>query len=305
MRELRHHRPELTENVDGEQMSPRSRAGRHWGWLTRLAAGFGALVVVAGAAVLLALFLGRPQVSVSSSGQALVQVRLSGLGTELTEVRATSAGRTVALVHDAGGLVPAAQLAQGQVVRVTATAAPPSWLGWLLGPSVSATKTVRTPAAAPSGKVAVASDPGRVRVSFDHPVSVVEYRAAGGPSKLIHLRGAATVVDFAVPSNLAAGFLQVAAAPQRWETVAPRMSTVTWFVAPPGGDRSRSPSPPREAPPPPRTGRSPSPSPNQWPISSATRGRPCPHRWRATGTNRDPTRWSSHRTASASAQAPR
>jgi lipoprotein-anchoring transpeptidase ErfK/SrfK len=190
--------------------------------------------VVAGAAVLLALFLGRPQVSVSSSGQALVQVRLSGLGTELTGVRATSAGRTVALVHDAGGLVPAAQLAQGQVVRVTATAAPPSWLGWLLGPSVSATKTVRTPAAAPSGKVAVASDPGRVRVSFDHPVSVVEYRAAGGPSKLIHLRGAATVVDFAVPSKLAAGFLQVAAAPQRWETVAPRTSTVTWFVAPPG-----------------------------------------------------------------------
>ncbi|MHB1712039.1 MAG: hypothetical protein ACYCV7_11655, partial [Acidimicrobiales bacterium] len=215
-------------------MSPRPTADRRWGWPARLAVGAGALVVVAGTAAALALLMGRPQVSLSSSGRALVQVRLSGFETGLSGVRATSAGRPVPLVGGAGGLVPSAPLAQGQRVLVTATAAPPSWLSWLLGRGVSTTKTVRTPTAAPSGQVAMASEPGRIPVSFDHAVSVVEYRSDGGPSTLVHLPRAATTADLTVPSTLAAGSLQIAAAPHRWEAVASSMRTVTWFVAPAG-----------------------------------------------------------------------
>src|SRR5580658_10333178 len=99
-------------------MSPRPKH-RRWGWGRRLAVGAGALVVVAGAAVLVTLILGRPRIAVSSSGEALIRVHLSGLGTQLTDVRATSGGVPVALVPEAGGLAPADQLAQGQAVHVT------------------------------------------------------------------------------------------------------------------------------------------------------------------------------------------
>ncbi len=212
-----------------EDMSESPTKGRRWP--IRLAVGTGVVVVLAGAAVVLALLVGRPHVSISASGQALVQVHVGGLGTVMTGEWATSGGRTVALVDDADDLVPASPLAQGQVVRITVRAAAPSWLGWLLGPSVSSTTVVRTPVSAPSSHVEVASRHGQVPVRFDYPVSVVAYSAEGGPTTTIHLRRATMVADLAVPSDLAAGSLDVAAAPRSWETVATRMAPVTWFVA--------------------------------------------------------------------------
>ncbi len=200
-------------------------------WPLRLAIGTGVVVVLAGGGVVLALVLGRPHVSLSTSGQALVQLHVGGLGTVVTGEWATSGGRTVALVDDADGLVPASQLAQGQVVRVTVRAAAPSWLGWLLGPSVSSTTVVRTPVSTPSSRVEASSRHGQVPVRFDHPVSVVAFSAEGGPTTTIHLPEATTVADLAVPTDLAAGSLDVAAAPRSWETIAAHLTPVTWFVA--------------------------------------------------------------------------
>jgi hypothetical protein len=84
---------------------------RYGGRATSLGLVAGGLVVVAGVAMLATVFLGRPGVSVSSSGAVLVQVHLSGVGTELTGLSATSQGRPVALVRDGDGLVPAARTA--------------------------------------------------------------------------------------------------------------------------------------------------------------------------------------------------
>ena len=164
----------------------------------------------------------------------MFDVHVSGLGAKLTTGQATSAGRPVALVRTADGLVPSHALAQGEAVQVTATATPPSWLRWLVGGRVTATKTLKTPAATTTASVALASLPGVVPVRFDHPVSVVDYRAGGGPPQVLRLDRPATTAELAVPSQAAAGSLQVAAAPLPWETVASHASALTWFVAPAG-----------------------------------------------------------------------
>jgi hypothetical protein len=219
----------------GHRTISRPGSGARWSWAIRLAIASGTLVLVAGVAAVVVLALGRPKVSVTSSGPTLIRVHVGGLGTQLSALQATSAGRSVPLAHDAGGLVPAARLGQDQTVRVTATAKSPTWLRWLVGPSVSATKTVRTPAAKPSAHIVLASELGQVPVTFDHPVSVIDYRSGGGASHVVHLSHPTTVADLAVPGQAAAGYLTVAAAPLPWETVASRPSTVTWFVAPATG----------------------------------------------------------------------
>ena len=206
---------------------------RHW-W-TYLAAGAGVGMVLAVAAVVAALILGRPKVSVSESSQALAQVHVSGLDAMLSGVQATSAGRSVSLVRADGGFVPAHRLAQGQEVRVTASVAPPSWLRWLVGPGVSATTTVRTPNGSPALSVALASSARKVPVRFDRAVSVVDYRFTGSPMRVLDLHRPATVVDLSPPSASSTGSLQVSAAPLSWEAVGSHAVTVTWFVAPPGG----------------------------------------------------------------------
>jgi L,D-transpeptidase catalytic domain/Bacterial Ig-like domain len=202
--------------------------------LIRAAIGAGAAVGVVGIGVLLLALLGRPAVSVSS-GRALVQVSLSGVGTEVTGVQATSDGRPLALVRRTAGLVPAADLPAGRAVHVRVSAAPPSWLRWLLGSGVSTSATLRAPSAAPSEQVALAERPGLVTLSFDHPVSVVAYQVANGPTQVIRLRQAAATARLSVPKNQPGGALQVTAAAWPWVRLAARSTTIDWVVAPQGG----------------------------------------------------------------------
>ena len=120
-------------------------------WMVRAGIGAAAAVVIVGIGVALVALLGRPAVSMSS-GEALVQVHLGGVGTEVTGIRATSAGRPLALARQSTGFVPVAALPQGRTVHVRVTAAPPSWLRWLLGSGVSTSATLRAPSAAPSAR---------------------------------------------------------------------------------------------------------------------------------------------------------
>jgi lipoprotein-anchoring transpeptidase ErfK/SrfK len=197
----------------------------------RLALATGVFVVVgAGTAVVAILLLGQPRVSLSSGG-VLARVQVSGLDVKLVSLRATTDGRRLALVHEDGGVVPQTLLDQGQTVQVTATAAPPSWLRWLLGSGVSTTRTLRTPAAASSASLVLTSMPGEVQVSFDRPVSVVEYRLPGRNPEVVHLAHPARVAELAVPSDVLAGSLDVAASPRRWERVTSPLRPLTWFVA--------------------------------------------------------------------------
>jgi lipoprotein-anchoring transpeptidase ErfK/SrfK len=203
-------------------------------WTFRAGVGAAALVVIAGIGVALVAALNRPAVSVSS-GEALIQVRLGGIGTGVTGIRATSAGRPLALAHQGTAFVPVAPLPQGRTVHVRVAAAPPSWLRWLLGSGVSTSATLRAPSAAPTALVAVAAQPGRVTLGFDRPVSVIDYRAADEPTRVIRLGRPSTTAELAVPQHQSGGALQVAAAAWPWEHLAAAPTTVDWIDAPRNG----------------------------------------------------------------------
>jgi hypothetical protein len=208
--------------------------GKNRSRFMRAAIGAGAAVGVVGIGVLLLALLGRPAVFVSS-GRAMVQVGLSGAGTEVTSIQATSNGRPVALVRRTAGMMPAANLPAGQMVHVRVSAAPPPWLRWLLGSGVSTSATLRAPSAAPSEQVALAERPGLVTLSFDHPVSVVSYQVASGPTQVIKLRKPAAIARLSVPRNQPGGALRVTAAAWPWVRLASQSTTIDWVVAPQGG----------------------------------------------------------------------
>jgi lipoprotein-anchoring transpeptidase ErfK/SrfK len=202
-------------------------------WRVRAGIGAAAAIVIVGIGVALVALLGRPAVSVSS-GETFVQVHLGGVGTQVTGIRATSDGRPLALAHQSTGFAPVAAVPQGRTVHVRVTAAPPSWLRWLLGSGVSTSATVRAPSAAPSARVAVAAHPGRVTVGFDRPVSVIDYRAAGEPARVIRLSQPSATAQLTVPDK-SGGALQVAAAAWPWERPAAQPATVDWLEAPRDG----------------------------------------------------------------------
>ncbi len=202
----------------------------HRTWTVRAGLGAAAVLVIVGIGIALVALLGRPAVSVSS-GEALVQVHLSGVGTEVTGVRATSAGRPLALARQPTGFLPVAGVPQGRTVHVRVTAAAPSWLRWLLGSGVSASATVRAPSAAPSARVAVAVRSGWVALGFDRPVSVIDYKAGDGPVRVIRLSRPSASAELAVPEHQSGGAVQVAAAAWPWERLA-APSLVDWLEAP-------------------------------------------------------------------------
>ncbi len=203
---------------------------KHRSWRVRAGLGAAAALVVVGIGIALVALLGRPVVSVSS-GEALVQVHLSGIGTELTGVRATSAGRPLPLTRHSTGFLPVVGVPQGRTVHIRATAAPPSWLRWLLGSGVSASATVRAPAAAPAARVAVVVRSGRVALGFDRPVSVIDYTAGDGPVRVIRLSRPSASAELAVPADQSGGVVQVAAAAWPWERMA-TPSAVDWLEPP-------------------------------------------------------------------------
>jgi len=215
-------------------MTTPSAGQKNRSWKFRAGIGAAAALVTVGIGVALVAILGRPAVSLSS-GETLVQVHLGGVGTEVTAIRATSAGHPLAFARQGTGFVPAAAVPQGQTVHVRVTAAPPSWLHWLLGSGVSASATVRAPSAAPSATVAVAARPGRVTLGFDRPVTVIDYRAAGEPAQVIRLSRPSATAQLTVPEDQSGGTLQVAAAAWPWERPAVRPTTVDWLDAPRSG----------------------------------------------------------------------
>jgi lipoprotein-anchoring transpeptidase ErfK/SrfK len=224
----------FSRRTEGQHRSPDADGDRRSVWPLRLLLGGGVLVVLAGAAMLLAIAFGRPTISLSSSGPGLVRVNLGGWWSKISGVSVSSGEEPVGWSRDGGEIVPSSGLAQGQTIHVAAAATAPSWLRWLLGGRVSTEQVVRTPSASPSASLTVGSKPGTVPVTFNHPVTEVAYRVSGGPRRVVKLGAPSNVANLSVPSDAAAGTLQVTAAPWPWEHLAANLTTVTWFSAPSG-----------------------------------------------------------------------
>jgi lipoprotein-anchoring transpeptidase ErfK/SrfK len=204
-------------------------------WALRLAFVSGGLILLGGVVVAVMYFAGRPHISVTASGSSLADVHAGGFGARVRDIEATSGGQSIDLVRQAGGLVPSTPIAQRQPVDVTATVSAPSWLHWLFGSHATASRTITTSAASLVTNIALTSQPGQVAVTFDRPVSVVDYRLIGGALKVVRLAQPASVVELDVPAGVQAGALSVTAAPFPWEKVSSQFTTVDWFHAAPDG----------------------------------------------------------------------
>ena len=219
---------------DGHEVRSHGGSFRHLSFATRLAVVIGGFLVLVGVAVALVFALGRPRLEVSSTGEALFTLHASGLGSRLGPVRATSAGRPLALRRAGGGFVPVERLVQGQAVEVRAAVNPPGWLRWLFGGAVTTT-TLHAPTAVPTTSVVIARTPDRAPVRFDASVSTVAYTEAGGRSRVVHLPKPGLLVDLAVRRALG-GSLQVRVAPRPWERLSVRPTTLWWFFSPASGE---------------------------------------------------------------------
>src|SRR5579872_7048623 len=86
-------------------------------WKVRAGIGLAAAFVIVGVGAALLALTGRPVVSVSS-GEALVQVHLGGVGAQVTSIHATSAGQPLRLAHQGTNFRPVTALPQGGTVHV-------------------------------------------------------------------------------------------------------------------------------------------------------------------------------------------
>lgn len=212
---------------------PRVAVTRRGSGLVFVAIGAGGLVVLAGVAAVVISLVGRPSLSLSSAGTALVDARVGGFEASLGRVEASSGGRRVGLVGADGGLVPVVPLAEGERVEIRASARAPGWLRWLVGGPVTAKTTVRVPAARLASRVAVSTSADRVPVRFDGTVSVVRYQTPGGVPHVVRFATPTDRADLVVSRGVT-GVLDVSSAPRPWEPLPARAATLRWFAPPPG-----------------------------------------------------------------------
>jgi peptidoglycan hydrolase-like protein with peptidoglycan-binding domain len=124
-------------------------------------------------------------------------------------------------------VVPAAKIAAGEKITITATVHRPGWISWLAGKTETLTKTVTAPATTVRNRYITLTRSGALRVHFSSPVRSISYGpSAARLTKHSLGRGQRTVT---LPHNGSAGTLYVSATVQRWETA--KTSSVSWFPA--------------------------------------------------------------------------
>lgn len=178
--------------------------------------GLFAVAVIAGVAAV--WLLAWPRVTVQSASDALAQISHLG-GGHLLSAEATYGTHTVRLVAGEGGLVPISRVPQGTRMTVTVEVREPSWLAWLIGGTRRVTDQMVTPSASLVDPIVVARPGQPVKARFSRPVRVVVARAAAQHS-VDHVQQPSTQVD--VISSVRAGqagIVQIAAAPQTWESL--------------------------------------------------------------------------------------
>jgi len=190
----------------------------------------GGVLVLAAVGVGAAWFLGRGGVSLTPSSTALAKVDHSGAAMSLTSASATYGGQSVSLVMRDGELVPTTPVPAGAKLDVTAEFRRPSWAAWLLGSTVRAQTSVRTPSASLLNPVAVVQPGHAVVARFSEPVSVVAY-SVSGQDPVEHLARPSSTFELVTDvTDGQTGTISVAAVPRSWEAL-PTPSKLTYYGA--------------------------------------------------------------------------
>ena len=165
--------------------------------------------------------------SLSADAAALAKVGLPIGGGRITSVSVVTGPHAqpvpVRVVGDA--IWPRGRIPAGERLSIDVVVKRPGWISWLSGSTDRLSLSVVTPTASPRQSYITLSPSQPLRVSFDHPASVVSY----GPSATQltrHVLGAPTS-SLTLARSAAAGTLWVAASPRSWETARP--AAVSWF----------------------------------------------------------------------------
>ena len=181
------------------------------------------MIVIVAAAVAIFAWSG---VTLASDSTALARVSVQPLGGTIERVQAFGpGGKSLPIALDGGRLTPLRQLTPGESVSVDVEVRRPGWLGWALGSQHTERLTLRAPVAHPTERWMTVPSSSDVRVSFDRPVSVVEYATSDGLARRT-LSGAQASISLGRQPET--GTTEVATAARPWEKVgAP--TQVSWF----------------------------------------------------------------------------
>jgi hypothetical protein len=181
------------------------------------------MIVIVAAAVAIFAWSG---VTLASDSMALARVSVQPLGGTIERVQAFGpGGKSLPIALDGGRLTPLRQLNPGESVSVDVEVRRPGWLGWALGSQHTERLTLRAPVAQPTERWMTVPSSSDVRVSFDRPVSVVEYATSDGLARRA-LSGAQASISLGRQPET--GTTEVATAARPWEKVgAP--TQVSWF----------------------------------------------------------------------------
>jgi lipoprotein-anchoring transpeptidase ErfK/SrfK len=208
--------------------------GRSSLWLILLAPG-ALLVVVVVAAILFV----ASQPSVVSDSTALAKVTMALGGGKVLSVRVTGpTGKTIPVTLSGGRIFPQIKLRPNERVSIVAVVQRPGWIGWLTGSRDKETLTLNTPSTALDSQYLTLARDAPIRLSFNHPISVLSY---GQPGALVRHAFAKPEVEVALVRPSVAGTIDVAAAPRTWESAG--TTRVTWFPAGGAASAVASPSP--------------------------------------------------------------
>jgi hypothetical protein len=183
-----------------------------------------ALALVVVFAVVVLLWSG---VTLAGDPTALAHVSVQPFGGSIEHVEAFGPnGHSIPIAVDGGRLTPLTRLKPGEQVSVDVQVRRPGWLGWALGHEHTAHLTLSTPVAQVSERWMTVRPGSDVRVSFDKPVSAVDYQGAAGGGRPHSLGAGRTSISLGRQAST--GTIEVATAARSWESVG-SPTQVSWF----------------------------------------------------------------------------
>ncbi|MHB8188908.1 MAG: L,D-transpeptidase [Ferrimicrobium sp.] len=183
-------------------------------------------VGLVGAGVFLALQW--PKAALTSSSDALAQLKLSGVSQHITNTTVTVGGKLVPFILQNGAILPTIKLPVATPATITVSLQRPSWISWLTGKTEDLHERLITPVATLLNPVSIGSSNRPILSYFSKPVRIISVTGSNGTKVLNLASASATVSLLNAAGSSRAGTLSVAATPDSWE-VLPAPSQLTYF----------------------------------------------------------------------------
>jgi peptidoglycan hydrolase-like protein with peptidoglycan-binding domain/lipoprotein-anchoring transpeptidase ErfK/SrfK len=198
-------------------------------WPKRLLVGGVMFLLLAAVAAFIVSAFALSGAGIEEDGSSLGKVSTDTFGGSVESVTATAvkSGADVPVKMQGDRIVPTGKLHPGEEVAVEVKVKRPSAVGWLAGSEKTLTTTVIAPVANVKARWLSVKEGKNPRLQFSRPVSQIVY---GQEGEMKHRRFDKPRSSVTLGKQPAAGQMQVAGIPERWEFPG-KATTVTWFPA--------------------------------------------------------------------------